>query len=196
MNHWNSQKSAAWGCFSKQVVLKILQYSQENTCAGVSFLKSCLFLKKRLQPRFFCGYCKIFKNNSFIKNLPCLLLNVLPQYSKVSWGICFLNSRFHVLSNLIKNLHKTLHKWFLTITWQNNFFLAWIDLSRAFDFRICSGKTFIAFDFDGKLTQNVAQITMCQIAQNTNISCEKTFFACTLRLINFRTWFGKGKNVV
>ena len=44
--------------------------------------------------------------------------------------------------------------------WQNNLFLAWINLSRAFDFRICFGKTLVAFDFDEKFTQSVAQITM------------------------------------
>ena len=37
--------------------------------------------------------------------------------------------------------------------WQNNFFLAWIDWSRF-------GKKLIAFDFDEKLTQSVAQVTM------------------------------------
>ena len=88
-----------------------------------------------------CGYCEIFKNSFFIENLQWLLLKVLPQYSKVSCGVCSLILHFHMLSNLIKNLHKALHKWFFTITYQNNFFLAWIDLSRAFDFRIYFGKT-------------------------------------------------------
>ena len=37
---------------------------------------------------------------------------------------------------------------------------AWIDWSRAFDFRMCFGKTLIASDFDEKLTQSVAQVTM------------------------------------
>ena len=31
-----------------------------------------------------------------------------------------------------------------------NFFLAWIDWPRAFDFKICFGKTLIAFNFDKK----------------------------------------------
>ena len=44
--------------------------------------------------------------------------------------------------------------------WQNSFFLAWTDLSHAFDFRIRFGKTLVAFDFNEKLTQSVAQITM------------------------------------
>ena len=41
----------------------------------------------------------------------------------------------------------------------NNFFLAWIDLSDALDFWISFGKI-VAFNFDEKLTQSVAQTTM------------------------------------
>ena len=68
-----------------------------------------------------------------------------------------------------------------------------IDLSRVFDFRMCFGKTLVAFNFDENLTQSVPQIT---IAQKTIIIVENTFFACTLWLINFKTWFGKRKNAV
>ena len=42
---------------------------------------------------------------------------------------------------------------------ENNFFLTWIDWSGVFDYRIYFGKT-IAFDFDEKLTQSVAQVTV------------------------------------
>ena len=35
-----------------------------------------------------------------------------------------------------------------------------MNLSRAFSFRTCFGKTLVAFDFDEKFTQSVAQITM------------------------------------
>ena len=89
-----------------------------------------------------------------------MLLMVLPQYSKVSRGACCLISHLHMLSILMKNFHKTLHKQFFTITWQNNFFLAWTDLSCAFDFRICFGKALVAFNFNEKLTQSLAQITV------------------------------------
>ena len=95
----------------------------------------------------------IFKNISLMQQLRWLLLAVLPRYSKVSWGACSLISRLHVLSILIKNLHEKLHKLFFAITWWNNFLLAWIDWSSAFDFRICFGKTLIASDFDEKLTK-------------------------------------------
>ena len=40
------------------------------------------------------------------------------------------------------------------MTQQNNFFLASIDESRAFDFRICFGKTLVAFVFDEKLMES------------------------------------------
>ena len=95
----------------------------------------------------------IFKNISLMQQLRWLLLAVLTRYSKVSWGACSLISRLHVLSILIKNLHEKLHKLFFAITWWNNFLLAWIDWSSAFDFRICFGKTLIASDFDEKLTK-------------------------------------------
>ena len=48
----------------------------------------------------------------------------------------------------------------ITVKWQYNFFLAWIDLSRVFDFRIYFGKILISFDFDEKLAQSVAQVTL------------------------------------
>ena len=37
---------------------------------------------------------------------------------------------------------------------------AWINLSRAFGFKICFGKTLVVFDFDEKFTQSVAHMTM------------------------------------
>ena len=118
---------------------------------------------------------KFLRTLFFIEHLRWLLLTVLLQYSKVSLRACSLISSLHVLSILSKNLRKTLHKEFFTITWQKNFFLAWIDLSRAFHLRICFGKT-VTFDFVEKITQSVAQIT-------SNIMCQKTFLVCTLRLI-------------
>ena len=51
-----------------------------------------------------------------------MFLTVLPQYSKVSWGVCSLIPRLHLLSMLLKNL--------------NNFLLASNDWSCASDFRM------------------------------------------------------------
>ena len=126
----------------------------------VAGLQTSNFFKKETPPQVFSvgRYCEIFKNNIFIENLRWLLLTILPHHNKVSWGACSSILLLHALSILVKNFHKTLHK-YNTLTWQYNFFLVWIDLLRAFDFRIYFGKTLIAFDFDEKLTQSVAQIT-------------------------------------
>ena len=43
-------------------VLKILQNSQENTCARISFLIKLHFL-------FSCEFCEIFKNIFFVEHL-------------------------------------------------------------------------------------------------------------------------------
>ena len=60
-----------------------------------------------------------------------MLVAVLQRYSKVSWGACSLISHLQVLSILF----------------------AWINWLRF-------GETLIAFDFDEKLKQSVAQVTM------------------------------------
>ena len=54
---------------SKQVFLKVSQTSQESTCVGVSFiktcrLKACNFIKKNSSRLFSCEVCEIFKNTS------------------------------------------------------------------------------------------------------------------------------------
>ena len=119
-----------------------------------------------------CGYCEIFKNSFFIKNLWWLLLKVLPQYSKVGCGICSLNCAFtcfwiwlkiytkHCTNNSLLSSDKTI-----------SFLLELI--YHVLSISECSGKILVAFDFDGKLTKSVAQITMCWIAQKINIMCEK-----------------------
>ena len=48
-------------CPSKKVFLKISQYSQENTCVGVNFIK------KTPTQVFSYEYCKIFKNSFFYR---------------------------------------------------------------------------------------------------------------------------------
>ena len=84
-----------------------------------------------------CGHYRIFLRTAFfIEHLRWLLLTVLLQHSNVSWSVCSLISHLYVLSILNNNLHKTLRKQIFTITWQSNFFLAWIDWSRGFNFRI------------------------------------------------------------
>ena len=95
MNQWNSQKNSRLQMFFKMDGLKI-------------------FLKRDFNIGVSCGYCGIFRITFFIEQLSWLLLTVLSQYSKVRVVVCFMISRLHVLSILIKNLHKTLHKYFLS----------------------------------------------------------------------------------
>ena len=63
-----SSEAATGDVLLKSVFLEILQNSQENTCARVSFLlklqaSSCNFIKKEaLVPALSCEFCKIFKN--------------------------------------------------------------------------------------------------------------------------------------
>ena len=53
-----TSRSSHHKCSIKKAVLKILEYSQENTCVGAPFHKvtglvACNFIKKRLQDRCF-----------------------------------------------------------------------------------------------------------------------------------------------
>ena len=58
----------------KKSFLTVLQYSQKNTCVGVSFfnkvvgLKACNFIKKRLQHRCFPVIIANFLRTAFLKN--------------------------------------------------------------------------------------------------------------------------------
>ena len=58
-------------CSVKKVFFEILQNSQENTCARVSFLLSCrpeacnFIEKETLAQMFSCEFCKISKNTFF-----------------------------------------------------------------------------------------------------------------------------------
>ena len=68
--------------------------------------RSATFLKIVSNADFSCGYCKVFKNSFLIQHLWWLLLTVLPWYSKVSWGACYLILCLHMLSTLIKTFTK------------------------------------------------------------------------------------------
>ena len=52
-------------CSVKKVFSEILQNSQENTCARVSFMK-----KETLAQGFSCGFCEIFKNTFSYRTPP------------------------------------------------------------------------------------------------------------------------------
>ena len=61
-------EAAVCRCSSKQMILKIPQYSQENTCVGMSFSKIALkfFIKKRLQHRYFPVNIAKFLRTAFV----------------------------------------------------------------------------------------------------------------------------------
>ena len=61
-------EATAGGVLQKEMVLKILQYSQENTCAGVFLqtFRSAILLKKRTPTLIlFCEFCQTLKNIYF-----------------------------------------------------------------------------------------------------------------------------------
>ena len=66
-------------CYIKKLFLKISQYSQGNTCAGISFvgLRACNFIKNRLQHRFFPVNIANFLRIPILKNICERLLLVL-----------------------------------------------------------------------------------------------------------------------
>ena len=141
-----------------------------NKVAG---LKVCNFFKNRFQHRFFQRMLQnlISYTTTLVASIVLLYNNsggcfwqsyygplssptTVPQ---VSWGSLILC--LHVQSILIKKFSCLVAQIF-TITWQNNFMIAWIHWPCFFNFRICFGKTLIAFDFGEKLTQSIAQVIM------------------------------------
>ena len=70
-----TSEAATRGVLCKKVFLEISQNSQENTCARVSFLKSCRpqawnFIKKKALAQVLpCEFCEISKNTFFTEQL-------------------------------------------------------------------------------------------------------------------------------
>ena len=60
---------------NRKLFLKMSQYSQENTCVGITFfnknagLQTCSFIKETLTQEFSCEYWEILKNNYFEEHL-------------------------------------------------------------------------------------------------------------------------------
>ena len=71
----NSAEAVTRRCCIKKMLLKILQNTQENACARVSFLiklqaEACNFIKKETVAQVFsCEFCEIFQNTFFIEHL-------------------------------------------------------------------------------------------------------------------------------
>ena len=83
---FRSRFSSRRRCSSKQVLLEILQYSQDNMCIGVSFYEDSLFqprLKRDFNPGVFLQKLQKFY---FIEHLQCLLLLVWKK--TVQWCAC------------------------------------------------------------------------------------------------------------
>ena len=61
-------------CSTRKLFLKISQYSQENTCVGISLLikmqgfRTPALLKRDSNTSVFCEHWEIFKNNYFLTN--------------------------------------------------------------------------------------------------------------------------------
>ena len=76
-------------CSVKKVFLKFLQNSRENTCAGVSFLKSyrpeaCNFFKKETLAQVFSGeFCEI-SMNTFFRRTPLVTASGMK-----AWVLCY-----------------------------------------------------------------------------------------------------------
>ena len=55
----------------------------------------------------------------------------------------------------------------------------------------CFGKTLVAFDFEEKLTQSVAKITMCQIAQKNKCHVSEDFLRLHFAVDQFQDMIWK-----
>ena len=123
-----------------------------------------------------------------MQHLRWLLLIVLPRYSKVSWGACFLISCLHVLSILIKIFHETLSQIIIYHHTTKQFFpyLTW--LVTCFWFQKMFSKNIICFRFLWKTYTK-------RCTSNYVISRVKGLSSPVLRdwsgALNFRVWFGK-----
>ena len=94
--------------------LKILQYSKEDTCIGVSFNKVASFrpatsLKKTPTQMLYCKYCEIFKKSFLYRTPPVVASNSYRFFRK---SLC---KHFVWFNKVLLNLRGILHK-ILTFT--------------------------------------------------------------------------------
>ena len=106
-----------------------------------------LFLKIESNTGVSCGYCKIFKNSFLIEHVAAS--DSPTMNSKVSWCVCFLISRLHVLWILIKTLRKRCRS--NSLLSRDKKLLPCLNcLINCFWFQNIFVKTLVAFDFDKK----------------------------------------------
>ena len=105
--------------FQNQTIADVLQsrcsqYLQENTCAGVSFLKKFqsfrpATLKETPAKVLSCEYCKIFKNSFFIEHFRWLLLPFTSTFWNYYWKDRWITvNKDHVHSTPKKHSKKVL----------------------------------------------------------------------------------------
>ena len=106
-----------------------------------------------------------------------LLLAVLPHYSKVRWGACFLILSLHVLSILIKNLKKKqcTNNYLLSRDKTTPSLLELIDHVLSISEYVLNKHLLLMI-----LMENLLKALRKYLC---NIMYQKTFFACTLHLI-------------
>ena len=94
-------EAATGGVLWKKVFLKILQNSQENTCAS-NFIK-----KETLAQGFFWEFCEVFKNIFSTEHLRWLLLNLeyvlLCNFNKIKLFLCRVMTRI-ILESIIVSI--------------------------------------------------------------------------------------------
>ena len=150
------------------------------------------FLRRDVNTGVSCGYCEIFKNSIFYRTSPVVTSDnpTTVQYSKVSWGICSLISRLHVLSILIKKLNKTLQKyyhvakqflprlkWLITCFWFQNIFWKNISCLRIW------WKTYKKHCTNNYIISHVKRLSLPALCVWSSA-------------FSFRIWSGKRKNAV
>ena len=95
VNAWGLTEAVVQRCSVKKVFLEILQNSQENTCARVSFFK-----KESLAQVFSCEFCEISKNTFFYRT-PLVAASGL-SLNRIEIQILFVRKLF-IESQLLKH---------------------------------------------------------------------------------------------
>ena len=128
--------------FFKKVFLKTLWISQENSCVGVSFQKSCNFIKKRLQHSYFpMKFAILLRLPFFTYYFQRLLLKwrcssvflCINKFHQVSGGISYGGSLLPKTVTIFQKSFIT-HVWFISLfaiftvesdytAWRPNFFV-------------------------------------------------------------------------
>ena len=98
-----TSETAVCRCSSKEVLLEISQYSQENICVGIYFWESCrtsslqlyfnLIPKETWTQAFSCKYYKIFTNIFFSRTLLVtaflIFINCQGLFKKFTAYVCY-----------------------------------------------------------------------------------------------------------